>query len=161
MVAAATAPSVADDIARFPAALQIGEAAALSGVSAKMIRYYESVGLIRPVTRTGSNYRSYDPADVQRLRFIARGRELGFSLDDIAALLRLWDEPARSSAEVKAVALGHIAALDRKIAAMEAMRAALRQLTDHCQGDDRPACPIIDDLAGVAGSRQPRKKRDA
>jgi Cu(I)-responsive transcriptional regulator len=161
MVTLAAAPSVADEIDCLSDALHIGQAAARSGVSAKMIRYYESVGLIRPVTRTGSNYRSYDPADVQRLRFIARGRELGFSLDDIAALLRLWDEPARSSAEVKAVALGHIAALDRKIAAMEAMRAALRQLTDHCQGDDRPACPIIDDLAGVAGSRQTRKQRDA
>jgi MerR family transcriptional regulator, copper efflux regulator len=133
---------------RQTSSLQIGDAAARSGVSAKMIRYYESVGLIRPPARSAGNYRTYDGTDVDALRFIARARELGFGMDKVAELLRLYLEPARSSSKVKKVALDHIADLDRRIAALRRMRAALKQLTDYCPGDDKPGCPILDGLAG-------------
>lgn len=130
------------------AGLQIGDAARRSGVSAKMIRYYESVGLIRPVARSAGNYRNYDGADIDALRFIARARELGFAMDQIAQLLRLWLAPSRSSAKVKAVALDHVADLDRRIAALRRMRAALKHLTAYCPGDEKPGCPILDGIAG-------------
>jgi MerR family transcriptional regulator, copper efflux regulator len=136
--------------------LQIGDAAARSGVSAKMIRYYESVGLIRRAARSAGNYRTYDSADIDALRFVARARELGFSMDQVVELLRLWLEPTRSSAKVKKVALDHIADLDRRIAALRRMRAALRKLTDYCPGDEKPGCPILDGLAGVKTKRAHR-----
>jgi MerR family transcriptional regulator, copper efflux regulator len=136
-----------------PAGLQIGDAAARSGVSAKMIRYYESVGLIRPAARSAGNYRTYDGADIDALRFIARARELGFNMDQIAQLLRLWLEPSRSSAKVKPVALDHIADLDRRIAALRRMRVALKHLTDYCPGDEKPGCPILDGIAGGKAGR--------
>ena len=139
--------------------LQIGQAAALSGVSAKMIRYYESVGLIRPAARSAGNYRTYDENAVQILRFIARARGLGFSMSDITRLLELWQEPARSSADVKALALKHIAELDEKIRALADMRAALWRLTDHCHGDARPACPILEKLAGETVALSPSNER--
>jgi MerR family copper efflux transcriptional regulator len=127
--------------------MNIGEAARASGVSAKMIRYYEKIGLIPRAERRGSNYRTYGQQDVHTLRFIRRARDLGFPLARIEALLALWRDRDRASADVKAVALGHIAELAEKIAELEAMRQTLEHLAAHCQGDDRPNCPIIAELA--------------
>lgn len=128
--------------------MNIGEAAAATGVSAKMIRHYENIGLIKPALRTVAGYRVYADADIHSLRFIRHARDLGFTLDDIEALLHLWGDRERSSCEVKKLALGHIATLDRKIAELQAMRASLTDLADRCQGDDRPHCPILEGLAG-------------
>lgn len=127
--------------------LTIGEASAASGVSAKMIRYYESIGLVRPATRTESNYRTYDGKAVETLRFVARARHLGFSMEEIGRLLALWQDRSRASADVKALALSHIAELEARISAMAAMKATLEHLADRCHGDDRPDCPIIDGIA--------------
>jgi MerR family copper efflux transcriptional regulator len=126
----------------------IGQAAEESGVSAKMIRYYESIGLIGAAARSAANYRFYDTASVQTLRFIARGRSLGFSIEEIARLLVLWREPDRSSADVKALALVHVAALDARITALQEMKQAIEVLTEQCRGDESPECPIITELAG-------------
>ncbi|MGA9869010.1 MAG: Cu(I)-responsive transcriptional regulator [Acetobacteraceae bacterium] len=131
----------------------IGQAALASGVSAKMIRYYETIGLIRPASRSAGNYRTYEAADIQTLRFIARARSLGFSVDKITRLLALWREPGRNSADVKAVALRHVADLDERIRALQRMRAAIENLAAHCHGDDRPDCPILDDLAAERTER--------
>ena len=128
--------------------MHIGEAAAASGVSAKMIRHYESIGLIDTADRTLSGYRRYMEEDVNVLRFIKRARTLGFSIHDIGALLALWRDGKRPSAEVKRVALARIADLDAKIAELQGMRDALAHLARHCRGDNRPTCPILDDLAG-------------
>ena len=128
--------------------LTIGEAAAASGVSAKMIRYYESIGLIRPATRTASNYRTYDTRSVETLRFVASARHLGFSMEEIGRLLALWQDRARASADVKALAVKHIDELEARIAQMTAMKATLEHLAARCHGDDRPDCPIIDGIAG-------------
>ncbi|MBP7336625.1 Cu(I)-responsive transcriptional regulator [Niveispirillum sp.] len=128
--------------------MNIGEAAAATGVSAKMIRHYESIGLIKPALRTESGYRVYGDGDIHALRFIRHARDLGFALEDIDALLRLWADRGRSSCEVKKLALDHIATLDRKIAELQVMRASLTDLADRCQGDDRPQCPILEGLAG-------------
>jgi Cu(I)-responsive transcriptional regulator len=128
--------------------MHIGEAAAASGVTAKMIRHYESIGLIGPADRTGSGYRSYEGEDVNILRFIKRARTLGFSIDDIRALLALWRDRSRSSADVKRVATARIAELDAKITELQGMRNALDHLARHCRGDSRPTCPILEDLAG-------------
>ena len=125
----------------------IGDAAALTGVSAKMIRHYESIGLIPPANRTFANYRLYSEADLHRLRFIKRGRSLGFSMKQIQELLGLWSDPRRASAQVKKLAQSHAAELGQKIREMQAMQRTLEQLARHCHGDDRPACPILDDLA--------------
>lgn len=130
--------------------MNIGEASNASGVSAKMIRYYEEIGLIRQVDRSTSGYRHYTDADVQALRFIRRARELGFPMVRIVALLSLWQNGGRSSAEVKALALDHIASLENKIAGMRGMIDTLRSLAERCDGNASPDCPIIDDLA--AGS---------
>ena len=127
--------------------MNIGEAARSSGVSAKMIRHYESIGLICEAVRTEAGYRTYGASDVHILRFIRRARDLGFSIDRIAKLIRLWQDQGRASAEVKAVALDHVQELREKIVQMEAMARTLEHLADHCQGDDRPDCPILDDLA--------------
>jgi Cu(I)-responsive transcriptional regulator len=126
----------------------IGGAAKRSGVSAKMIRYYESIGLVSPAERTASNYRTYDGRAIRQLRFIQRARALGFSIEDIQKLLALWADRARSSAEVKALAQDHVADLENRIAALRRMQEALTHLAERCHGDDRPDCPIIDDLAG-------------
>jgi Cu(I)-responsive transcriptional regulator len=127
--------------------INIGEAAAASGVSAKMIRHYEETGLIRKAGRTAAGYRVYGDADVHVLRFVRRARDLGFSMKEIEALLRLWYDRRRASSQVKSVALKHVADLERKIAEMQAMRRTLVELATHCHGDDRPDCPILDDLA--------------
>ena len=124
----------------------IGEAAARSGVSAKMVRHYESLGLLPRISRTDAGYRQYNDKDVHTLRFIRRARDLGFSMAEIAELLRLWQNRRRSSAEVKRIAQAHVADLERRIAEMAAMKQTLQQLVSCCHGDQRPECPILDDL---------------
>jgi len=133
--------------------MNIGEAAIASGVSAKMIRYYEQIALIRPASRTESNYRSFSDRDVNDLRFIKRARALGFSVAEITELLSLWRDRVRPSREVKAIADGHVADLEARISEMQAMSDTLKALSEGCAGDDRPDCPILSDLArgDVAG----------
>ena len=127
--------------------MQIGEASRLTGVSAKMIRHYESIGLIPSADRRDSNYRDYGHHDIHRLGFIRRARDLGFSIDQIRDLLKLWGDTQRSSADVKALTEGHIAELDGKIRLLGEMRSTLAHLADACDGDHRPDCPIIEGLA--------------
>nr|WP_230027681.1 Cu(I)-responsive transcriptional regulator [Massilia sp. Bi118] len=127
--------------------LNIGEAAQASGVSAKMIRHYESIGLLPAVRRTASGYRVYGEQDVRLLQFIHRGRALGFPLEKIADLLALWQDQNRASFEVRQLAEQHIAELNRKIAELQAMKRTLEQLAHSCHGDQRSDCPILDDLA--------------
>ncbi|AGR69051.1 Cu(I)-responsive transcriptional regulator [Burkholderia pseudomallei] len=127
--------------------MNIGEAAKVSGVSAKMIRYYESVGLLNPAKRTDSGYRVYHDDEIHLLRFIRQARRLGFLVDDIRKLLALWQDRSRASAEVKAIALEHVAELDGRIAELTDMRNTLVNLAAHCSGDDRPDCPILERLA--------------
>lgn len=125
----------------------IGDAARRAGVSARMVRHYESLGLLPAVARTDSGYRQYGPADVHTLCFIRRARDLGFSMEEIALLLGLWRDQARSSAQVKHIAQQHIHQLQERIASMQAMQRSLESLVSCCQGDERPDCPILDDLA--------------
>lgn len=127
----------------------IGQAAEATGVSAKMIRHYESIGLIRPAERTFANYRIYSSADLHTLRFIKRARALGFPIKQIEALIGLWQERARSSAQVKKLALQHVHELDVRISEMQAMRDTLVHLAARCRGDERPECPILADLAHI------------
>lgn len=142
--------------------MNIGQASRATGVSNKMIRYYESVGLIRPADRTDSNYRDFGERDINDLRFIRRARNLGFSVEEIGQLLALWRDRARPSREVKTVAEKHVADLDAKIAEMQSMADTLRHLAHCCAGDDRPDCPILSDLAGPsAGSVAPSLKGTA
>lgn len=137
--------------------MNIGQAAKASGVSAKMIRYYEQIKLITPAGRTDSNYRSFSEREVNELRFIRRARSLGFSVEEIAHLLSLWRDRVRPSREVKAIADGHVRALEAKIAEMRAMTDTLRDLSRDCAGDERPDCPILADL----GSGQPPRREPA
>jgi MerR family copper efflux transcriptional regulator len=130
--------------------MNIGDAAKASGVSAKLIRYYESIGLIPEAGRTASGYRVYTAAEVNTLRFIKRARTLGFSIGRIQHLVGLWQDKPRASSEVKHIALEHVTELEAKIAEMQAMRDALRELADACHGDHRPDCPILRDLADTA-----------
>lgn len=123
--------------------MNIGRAASASGMSSKMIRHYESIGLIEPSQRTDAGYRTYSETDLHTLRFIKSARSLGFSLDQIKQLLSLWLNKDRASAEVKALALEHINALTAKIGELTAMRDLLQNLAEHCHGDERPDCPII------------------
>ena len=125
----------------------IGEAALRSGVSAKMVRHYESLRLLPSVARTEAGYRLYGDREVHTLRFIRRGRDLGFSMDEIAQLLKLWHNRRRASADVKRIAMTHVEDLDRRLAAMADMRDTLVHLAQGCQGDQRPDCPILEDLA--------------
>lgn len=125
----------------------IGEASMLTGVSAKMIRHYESIGLIPEAARTFAGYRLYSDADVHRLQFIKRARTLGFSIKQIEALLSLWDDRGRASADVKRLAKAHAAELAQRIEEMQAMQRTLETLARRCHGDARPDCPILDDLA--------------
>lgn len=127
--------------------LNIGQAAASSGVSAKMIRHYEETGVIPKAGRTAAGYRIYREADVHVLRFVRRARDLGFTMKEIEKLLGLWHDRRRASSDVKRLALKHIANLERKIAELETMRGTLVELARHCHGDHRPECPILDDLA--------------
>lgn len=127
--------------------MDIGRAARQSGVSIKMIRHYEAIGLLPPPARTFANYRIYAPNDVHTLRFVKRARTLGFSMDDIKELVGLWKNKARSSAAVKKIAGKHLEELKRRIAELQSMAATLEHLTKHCHGDQRPDCPILEDLA--------------
>jgi Cu(I)-responsive transcriptional regulator len=126
--------------------VNIGEASARSGVSAKMVRHYESLGLLPTVRRTESGYRLYGAREVHTLRFIRRARDLGFGMTDIAELLRLWQDRRRASSSVKRIALAHIADLDQRMAEMAEMRRTLQMLAECCHGDHRPDCPILDEL---------------
>ncbi|MCW3477535.1 Cu(I)-responsive transcriptional regulator [Limobrevibacterium gyesilva] len=145
--------------------MNIGQAAKASGVSAKMIRYYESIGLVPRAGRTAAGYRVYTDADVNTLRFIHRAREFGFPMDRIRLLVRLW-QGRQPSREVKRVALEHVAELDERIAGLTAMHDALEELADACHGDHRPECPILRDLDGSGRPAPPApalsgKRRDA
>ncbi|NER61060.1 Cu(I)-responsive transcriptional regulator [Pseudomonas sp. MAFF212428] len=127
--------------------MNIGQAAKRTGLSAKMIRYYESIGLLKPASRSDSGYRLYQQDDLHALAFIKRSRDLGFSLEEVARLLTLWQDRQRASADVKALASEHIADLNRRIDELVSLRDTLSELVAHCQGDERPDCPILKDLA--------------
>ena len=127
----------------------IGKAAELSRVSAKMVRHYESLGLLRALARTDGGYRQYSQADVRTLQFIKRGRDLGFSMAEIAELVSLWQDRKRASVSVKRIAQKHVDELSQRIEAMQAMQRSLTCLLQSCHGDGRPDCPILDDLAGA------------
>lgn len=131
--------------------MNIGGAAKASGVSAKMIRHYESIGLLPPANRSDSGYRRYGEKDVGNLQFIRRARNLGFSLEEIRSLLGLWQDRTRPSREVKALAQQHLDFLDRKLEEIRSMKTALAHLVSCCQGDERPDCPILESLAGANG----------
>lgn len=127
--------------------MNIGQLAKASGVNAKLIRYYESIGLIPPAERSESNYRVYRETDIHFLKFIKRSRKLGFGIPDIQVLLSLWQDSARSSAEVKELAQKHIQTLEAQMAEMQAMLKTLKRLSQTCHGDERPECPILEELA--------------
>ena len=127
--------------------MNIGAAAKASGLSAKMIRYYESIGLLHAASRSDNGYRHYSPQDLHQLAFIKRARDLGFTLEEVGKLLALWQNRERASADVKALAAGHIAELERKISALVSLRDSLNELVTCCHGDQRPDCPIIKALA--------------
>lgn len=138
--------------------MNIGQASNASGVSVKMIRYYESIKLIDPPLRTESGYRIYSDSQVHALRFISQARDLGFSVEQMGDLLELWRDRTRASADVKAIALQHIEALQLKVRALEAMSDTLVHLVEHCHGDDRPDCPILEGFA-TAAAPAPKKRR--
>lgn len=127
--------------------VRIGDAARRSGVSAKLIRHYESIGLLRPAEREANGYRCYSEADVHELRFIKRARTLGFPIERIRELLSLWRDHSRPSRKVRSLALTHLQMLESRITATEQMTAVLRQLIEACRGDHRPDCPILEDLS--------------
>lgn len=129
--------------------MNIGKAAAASGISAKMIRYYETIGLIPAASRTGAGYRDYADKDVHTLRFIRRARDLGFSVEQMTELLTLWQDRSRASADVKRIALTHVAALEQKAQELQGMSRTLKHLAKHCQGNARPDCPILDELSDL------------
>ncbi|HYF56946.1 MAG TPA: Cu(I)-responsive transcriptional regulator [Salinarimonas sp.] len=137
--------------------MTIGEASAASGVSAKMIRYYESIGLVPRPARTESGYRVYDEAAVHTLRFVSRARDLGFPLEAIRDLVALWRDRERASTDVKRIALEHVGVLEDKIRQLQAMTGTLRHLAEHCHGDARPDCPILEELA--SNDAPPRRAR--
>lgn len=138
--------------------MNIGQAARASGVSAKMIRYYEQIGLVRPADRSVSNYRSFRPREINELRFIRRARSLGFSVEEITNLLSLWRDQSRSSRDVKAIADRHVADLEVRIAEMQEMTATLKQLSACCAGNDRPDCPILQELGSLSSQQPPGTK---
>ncbi|WIT12672.1 Cu(I)-responsive transcriptional regulator [Paucibacter sediminis] len=141
------------DEASMTSLCNIGEAAARSGVSAKMIRHYESLGMLPKVARTEAGYRLYSEREVHTLRFIRRARDLGFSIVEISELLKLWQNRRRASGDVKRIALAHIADLERRLAEMQAMKQTLAQLISCCHGDERPDCPILEELGSAQGPR--------
>jgi len=128
--------------------VNIGEISRDTGVTSKTIRYYESIGLIAAAARQANGYRDYGPNDIAVLRFVSRSRALGFSLDEVRNLLTLWHDKERASADVKALALEHVAGIENRIAELQSMKNTLLDLTEKCHGDDRPDCPILEDLAG-------------
>ena len=130
--------------------MQIGAAAKASGVSAKMIRHYESIGLVQKPKRTSANYRTYGDSDVHVLRFVRAARDLGFGMREIGELLDLWRDRRRPSRKVKALVTAHLRELERRIAELQAMKSTLEQLAHHCHGDERPDCPILERLEGSA-----------
>lgn len=136
--------------------MNIGQASKATGVSTKMIRYYDEIGLVRPSARTDANYREYDEREINELRFIRRARSLGFSMAEITQLLSLWRDRQRPSREVKAIADRHLADLDARISEMQAMADTLRHLSHCCAGDDRPDCPILADLTDGAQPSSPK-----
>ena len=138
--------------------MNIGAAARASGVSAKMIRYYESIGLIPDVGRSAAGYRVYGQEDVHTLTFISRARDLGFSVAEMGELLALWRDQSRASGDVKAIALKHVAELEDKARALQAMSRTLRHLAENCHGDHRPHCPILADLAAPATTPAPARR---
>ena len=127
--------------------MNIGEAADITGLPAKTIRYYEDIGLIRPA-RAANGYRDYDDKDVHRLAFIQRSRSLGFTIDECRSLLSLYEDKERASSDVKALAMDKIREIDRKLLELKSLRGTLKTLADNCHGDDRPDCPIINEIAG-------------
>lgn len=137
--------------------MNIGQASSKSGVSTKMIRYYESIGLVAPAHRTEAGYRVYEDQDVHSLRFISRARDLGFSVDQMRELLALWRDRDRASGDVKAIALAHVEMLEEKARTLQQMSATLKHLANNCHGNDRPDCPIIEDLARVEPTTGSRK----
>lgn len=150
-----TAPSVRElSTARQQGYYTIGHAADLTGVTPKMIRHYESLGLIPRANRTVGDYRVYSDTDLHSLRFIKRARGLGFSVKEIQGLLGLWRNQRRASAEVKRLALKHITELDQKIDELRSMRTTLANLATHCHGDSRPDCPILEDFASLRPSKR-------
>jgi len=130
--------------------VKIGEASAATGVSQRMIRHYEKIGLIAPAARRDSGYRDYDGRDLHTLRFIGRARDLGFSIDEIGQLLALWHDRERSSSDVKKLALTRAAELKRKARMLDEMRRSLEHLAASCHGDERPDCPILGGISGQA-----------
>jgi len=138
--------------------MNISDASERSGVSAKMIRYYESIKLLQPAARRDNGYRDYGDADVSVLQFIRRTRDLGFSLEEVGALLTLWRDRKRPSREVKRLAEAHIADLERRMKEMRAVLRTLRDLAQHCHGDDRSDCPILDDLASPSSTRRAKRR---
>lgn len=143
--------------------MNIGQAATASSVTAKLIRYYDEIGLVKPASRTDSNYREYDQRQINELRFIKRGRSLGFSMEEITQLLSLWRDRGRPSSEVKAITDRHLTDLHARIAEMQGMAATLRHLSHCCAGDDRPDCPILTDLTGgqEPGPAPPKRRASA
>ncbi len=137
--------------------MNIGQAASETGVSAKMIRYYESIALLKPSARSDAGYRIYTPQDLHALHFIKRSRNLGFSLGQIRELLSLWQNDQRASADVKSIALAHVAELDQRIAELTDMRNTLNQLASSCHGDDQPDCPILQNLGLAMGEGSANK----
>ncbi len=131
--------------------MNIGEAAALSGLPAKTIRYYEEAGLVTPAARGNNGYRRYSEQDIHRLRFLQRARSLGFSIQECRELLSLYEDKSRASADVKAIARQHLQDIERKITELESLRDLLGELVAKCHGDARPDCPILQDLAGSDG----------
>ena len=128
--------------------MNIGEASGATGLPAKTIRYYEDIGLIKP-DRAANGYRDYGSKDVHRLAFIQRSRSLGFTIDECRSLLSLYEDKERASSDVKALALDKIREIDRKLGELKSLRATLKTLAEHCHGDDRPDCPIIDEISGA------------
>jgi Cu(I)-responsive transcriptional regulator len=145
--------------------VNIGQVSKASGISAKMIRYYETIDLVPKAGRTEGGYRDYSPGDIHRLRFIRRARDLGFSFDQVRELLKLWSDKRRSSSNVKKVALEHIAELELRAAQLEDMIRTLKHLADACEGNHRPDCPIIDELESGHGpachAKEPAKPKPA
>lgn len=137
----------------------IGEAASRSGVSAKMVRHYESLGLLLSIERTEAGYRLYTEREVHTLRFIKRSRDLGFSMAEIAELLKLWQNRRRSSADVRRIASKHVEELNQRMAEMEAMRRTLEHLIHGCRGDHRPDCPVLDELQGQEEASASKRSR--